>query len=130
VELRSTLAGKGINRLVPVIVALLIQAVMAWFLQIQTSWIELAIKASIFQVFWNMTGPFIMGAIASSDTGGKVSVLIPAAQTAGFSVGPMIAVAFMTEGSYSAANYTTIVCCLVALVIFVPLAVRLKAAGH
>ena len=126
----AALAGKGINRMMPVIVALLVQAAMAWFLQVQTSWVELAIKASIFQVFWNMTGPFIMGAIASSDPGGKVSVLIPAAQTAGFSVGPMIAVAFMTEGSYSAANYTTIVCCLIALAIFVPLAARLKTAGH
>jgi hypothetical protein len=42
----------------------------------------------------------------------------------------MIAVAFMTEGSFVAANYTTIVCCLIALVLFVPLAARLKAAGH
>jgi hypothetical protein len=71
-----------------------------------------------------------MGAIASSDTGGKVSVLIPAAQTAGFSIGPMIAVAFMTEGSLIAANYTTIICCIIALVIFIPLAAKLKAAGH
>jgi hypothetical protein len=126
----AALAGKGINRLVPVIVALLVQAVMAWFLQSQASWIELAIKASIFQIFWNMTGPFIMGAIASSDTSGKVAVLIPAAQTAGFAIGPMIAVAFMTEGSYLAANYTTIACCLIALILFVPLAARLKAAGH
>jgi hypothetical protein len=94
------------------------------------SWVELAIKASIFQVFWNMTGPFIMGAIASADTSGKISVLIPAAQTAGFSIGPLIAVAFMTEGSFIAANYTTMICCAIALVIFVPLAVRLKAAGH
>jgi predicted MFS family arabinose efflux permease len=126
----ATLAGKGVNRLIPVTVALLVQIIMAWFLQGQMSWVELAIKASIFQVFWNMTGPFIMGAIASADTGGKVSVLIPAAQTAGFSIGPMIAVAFMTEGSFIAANYTTIICCAIALAIFVPLAIRLKAAGH
>jgi predicted MFS family arabinose efflux permease len=126
----AALAGKGVNRLVPVSIALLIQIIMAWFLQGQMSWIELAIKASIFQVFWNMTGPFIMGAIASADTGGKVSVLIPAAQTAGFSIGPMIAVAYMTEGSLIAANYTTIICCAIALVVFVPLAIRLKAAGH
>ena len=126
----AALAGKGVNRLVPVTVALLIQIIMAWFLQGQMSWVELAIKASIFQIFWNMTGPFIMGAIASADTGGKVSVLIPAAQTAGFSIGPMIAVAFMTEGSFIAANYTTIISCAIALVIFVPLAIRLKAAGH
>jgi len=127
----AALAGKGVGRLIPVSVALLVQAIMAWTLQGDMSWwIELAIKASIFQVFWNMTGPFIMGAIASADKAGKVTVLIPAAQTAGFSIGPMIAVAFMTEGSFVAANYTTIVCCLIALVLFVPLAARLKAAGH
>ncbi|MCP4001085.1 MAG: MFS transporter [Gammaproteobacteria bacterium] len=126
----AALAGKGVNRLIPVIVALFIQMVMAWFLQGQMSWIELAIKASIFQIFWNMTGPFIMGAIASADTGGKVSVLIPAAQTAGFAIGPMIAVAFMTEGSLIAANYTTIIFCAVALLVFIPLAIRLKTAGH
>jgi hypothetical protein len=131
----AALAGKGVNRLVPVTVALLVQAVMAWFLQGEMNWVEMAIKASIFQIFWNMTGPFIMGAIASSDTGGKVSVLIPAAQTAGFAIGPMIAVSFMPEGSLIAAdliaaNYTTIICCIIALVIFIPLAARLKAAGH
>ena len=126
----AALAGKGINRFVPVTVALIIQIIMAWFLQGQMSWVELAIKASIFQVFWNMTGPFIMGAIASADPAGKVTVLIPAVQTAGFSVGPMIAVAYMTEGSFIAANYTTMVCCAVALALFVPLAARLKAAGH
>ena len=125
----AALAGKGVNRLIPVSVALLVQIVMAWFLQGQMSWVELAIKASIFQVFWNMTGPFLMGAIASTDKTGKVAVLIPAAQTAGFAVGPMIAVAFMTEGSFSAANYTTMICCAIALVIFVPLALRMKAAG-
>jgi hypothetical protein len=106
-----------------------VQIVMAWFLQGQMSWVELAIKASIFQVFWNMTGPFLMGAIASTDKSGKVAVLIPAAQTAGFAIGPMIAVAYMTEGSFIAANYTTMICCAIALVIFVPLALRMKAAG-
>jgi predicted MFS family arabinose efflux permease len=126
----ATLAGKGVGRFLPVTIALLVQAGMAWLLQGEMDWVEMAIKASIFQIFWNMTGPFIMGAIASSDTSGKVSVLIPAAQTAGFSIGPIIAVAFMTEGSLLAANVTTIVCCLIALVLFIPLSARLKSAGH
>ena len=126
----AVLAGKGVGRFMPVTIALLAQASMAWFLQGEMNWLEMAIKASIFQIFWNMTGPFIMGAIASSDTSGKVSVLIPAAQTAGFSIGPIIAVAYMTEGSFVAANLTTIVCCLIALVLFIPLSARLNAAGH
>jgi len=126
----AALAGKGVNRFMPVTIALLVQAGMAWLLQYQVSWVELAVKASVFQIFWNLTGPFIMGAIAASDKSGKVAVLIPAAQTAGFSIGPIIALAFMTEGSFLAANLTTIVCCLIAMVIFVPLAARLKAAGY
>lgn len=126
----AALAGKGVGRFMPVTIALLAQAGMAWFLQGEMNWLEMAIKASIFQIFWNMTGPFIMGAIASSDTSGKVSVLIPAAQTAGFSIGPVIALEFMTDGSLLAANVTTIVCCLIALVLFIPLSARLKAAGY
>ena len=126
----SALAAKGVNRFMPVTIALLGQIAMAWLLQGEMNWVEMAIKASIFQIFWNLTGPFLMGAIASSDTSGKVSVLIPAAQTAGFSIGPMIAVAFMTEGSFVAANLTTIICCLIALVLFIPLNARLTSGGH
>jgi hypothetical protein len=126
----AALAGKGVGRFMPVTIALLIQAGMAWLLQGEMNWVEMAIKASIFQIFWNLTGPFIMGAIASSDTSGKVSVLIPAAQTAGFSIGPIVAVAFMSEGSFVAANVTTIVCCILALALFVPLNARLNSAGH
>ena len=126
----AALAGKGVGRFLPVTIALLVQAGMAWLLQGEMNWVEMAIKASIFQIFWNLTGPFIMGAIASSDTSGKVSVLIPAAQTAGFSIGPIIAVAFMTEGSFVAANVTTIVCCLIALALFIPLNSRLTSGGH
>ena len=126
----AALAGKGVNRFLPVTVALVVQIVMAWLLQGELSFVELAIKASIFQVFWNLTGPFIMGAIAASDTAGKVAVLIPAAQTAGFFLGPTIAVQFMSPGSFSAANLTTVVCCGIALLMFVPLAARLRAAGH
>ena len=127
--LAAALAAKGVGRFLPVTIALLGQMAVAWFIQGEMSWIELAIKASIFQVFWNMMGPFLMGAIAASDTGGKVAVLIPAAQTSGFFIGPAIAGQFITAADLSAANITAIVCCGIALAIFVPLSARLKAAG-
>lgn len=127
--LAAALAAKGVGRFLPVTIALLVQMVMAWFIQGELSWVEMVIKASIFQVFWNMTGPFMMGAISSSDTGGKVAVLIPAAQTSGFFIGPAIASQFMANGDLSAANLTAIICCAIALLIFIPLSFRLKAAG-
>lgn len=126
----SAIAAKGINRFMPVTIALLMQMLMAWLLQGEMSWVEMAIKASIFQVFWNMTGPFFMGAIAASDTGGRVSVLIPAAQTSGFFIGPAVVGMFLESAGLAAVNYITIAFCAVSLLIFIPLAARLKAAGH
>ena len=86
---------------------------------------QFAATAAIFQIFWNLTGPYMMGAVAMSDTSGRVSVTIPAAQTGGFFLGPAIAAGFMTEGSLWAANTVGIVCCVIAAVIFVPVALRL-----
>ncbi len=126
----AALAAKGVGRFLPVTIALLVQMIFAWLLQGEITFIELVIKASIFQVFWNMTGPFMMGAISASDTGGKVAVLIPAAQTSGFFIGPTIAGQFMADAGLSAANWTAVVCCGVALLIFIPLSARLKAAGR
>ncbi|MDP6150608.1 MAG: hypothetical protein QGH46_05170, partial [Gammaproteobacteria bacterium] len=129
----ATLAAKGVNRFLPMTIALLVQIAMAWLLQGEMSFPELVIKASIFQIFWNMTGPFLMGAIAASDTSGRVSVLIPAAQTTGFFVGPVavaIASGIFAEAGLVVANYLTVLFCAIALIIFIPLSARLKAAGY
>jgi predicted MFS family arabinose efflux permease len=125
----SAIAAKGINRFMPVTIALLGQMGMAWLLQGEMNFWEMAIKASIFQIFWNMTGPFFMGAIAASDTGGKISVLIPAAQTSGFFIGPAVVGMFLQSYGLSAVNYVTIAFIAVSLAIFIPLSARLKAAG-
>lgn len=126
----AALATKGVGRFMPVTIALLVQMVMAWFLQGEMNLVEMVIKASIFQIFWNMTGPFLMGAIAASDSGGKISVLIPAAQTSGFFIGPAIVGMFIEGTGLIVVNYLTIAFCAVALVIFIPLSARLKAAGY
>jgi hypothetical protein len=128
----ATIAARGVNRFLPVTIALVAQILMAWLLQGEMNMVEMVIKASIFQIFWNMTGPFLMGAIAASDSGGKISVLIPAAQTSGFFIGPAIAGMFLTppDPVLTPVNYLTMGFIAVSLVIFVPLSARLKAAGY
>ncbi len=126
----AALAAKGVNRFMPLTIALVMQMVMAWLLQGEMNWIEMAIKASVFQIFWNMTGPFFMGAIAASDKSGKISVLIPAAQTSGFFIGPIVVGLFLERAGLAAVNYVTITFCLASLIIFIPLSAKLKAAGY
>ena len=60
--------------------------------------------ASVFHFFWNFTGPYLMGMVASGDATGRIAVLMPAAQTGGFAAGTALAGNLMTEDSLVAAN--------------------------
>lgn len=115
-----------VGRVIPVTVALLVQVAMIFLLQGQMGFLQFAATAAVFQAFWNLTGPYMMGTIALSDTTGRVSLLIPTAQIGGFFLGPVIAGPLLTPGAgYGPANLVAIVCCLLALALFVPLALRL-----
>lgn len=117
-----------IGRVIPVTAAILMQMLMASLLRGEMSWLQFAATAATFQIFWNLTGPYLMGTVALSDTTGKISLLIPTAQIGGFFLGPVIVSLFLTEGSYLAANAVAIACFVLALAIFVPTALRLRQA--
>jgi len=121
----SALAGRG-GRILPVVAALLIQASAIGLLQGEMSFIRFAVTCAVFQVFWNFTGPYLMGTVTRCDQTGRISVLIPVAQTGGFALGPMIAGALMTEGSLAAANAVGAAGCLLALLLFVPAAIQIS----
>lgn len=115
-----------VGRIIPVTVALLVQVAMIFLLQGQMSFVQFAVTAAVFQAFWNLTGPYMMGTVALSDTTGRVSLLIPTAQIGGFFLGPVIAGRLLTPGAgYGPANLVAIVCFLLALALFVPTALRL-----
>ncbi|MDG1462237.1 MAG: hypothetical protein P8R04_01605 [Gammaproteobacteria bacterium] len=117
--------GSRFGSLLPVATALTVQAIMIWLLQGQFSWIQFAMTAAFFQIFWNITGPFLMGAVAMTDPSGKVSLAIPAAQIGGLFLGLAIAGQMIESSGLSAANYIAIGCCIVALLLFTPIALRL-----
>jgi len=110
------------GRILPVTVALLAQVGAIALLQGELSWIQFALFASAFHFFWNFTGPYLMGMVASSDATGRIAVLMPAAQTGGFAAGTALAGNLMTGGSLLPANAVAIAGCLMALVVFVPAA--------
>jgi len=121
----SALAGRG-GRLAPVGIALLIQIGAVMLLQGEMSFLRFTLTCAVFQVFWNFTGPYLMGMVAASDTTGRISVLIPVAQTGGFALGPAIAGGMMAGDSLTAANNVGMLAILIALVVFVPTVLRLK----
>jgi len=114
----SWLAGRG-GRVVPVAGALAAQMAAILLLQGDMGFVRFAVTAAVFQSFWNFTGPYLMGAVAAGDPTGRISVLIPAAQTGGFALGPFLAGQLMSEDSMLAANYVGVAGCGLALALFV-----------
>ena len=121
----SALAGRG-GRFLPVSIALLVQMGAILLLQGEMTFIRFTATCAIFQTFWNFTGPYLMGMVATSDTTGRISVLIPVVQTGGFAIGPAIAGTLIAGSGLVAANYVGVVGIVVALAIFVPTVLRLK----
>jgi hypothetical protein len=124
--LTASWLGDRIGRIIPVTVAILVQLAMITLLQGQMSFLQFVLTCGAFQIFWNMTGPYLMGTIALSDNTGKVSLLIPTAQIGGFFLGPVIAGRFLAGQGFGPANTVAIVCFVIALAIFIPTALRLN----
>ena len=117
------------GRVLPVAVALLVQVGAIWLLQGDMSWMRFALTAAVFHFFWNFTGPYLMGTVAANDATGRIAVLMPAAQTGGFAVGTGMAGSMMVADSLGAANVVGAIGCAIALAMFVPIALRMRAAA-
>ncbi len=132
--LAAAVLADRFGRIIPVTAALLVQFGMVLILQGEMPWLQFAITAATFQTFWNVTGPYMMGTVALNDATGKVSVLIPTAQIGGFFLGPTIVSVFIKDSGLVAVNAVGAACILLALVLFIPVANRVKSikggGGH
>jgi len=114
------------GRIPPVSIALAVQIAAVLLLQGEMEWIRFVVIASMFHFFWNFTGPYLMGTVASADVTGRMSALMPAAQTGGIAIGTAVAGTLMTGGELQPANYVAVTGFLVALMVFLPTALRLN----
>jgi len=71
----------------------------------EISWIGFTLRAVCFQVAWNFVGPFLMGMIAGVDKSGNYSVMIPASQLGGISIGHAVIASLLNSGNPSLINY-------------------------
>ena len=60
-----------------------------------------AVTVCVYNFAWNMTHPFLLGAMASFDQHGRVVVYAVAAQMLGLAVGPAFAASLLSESNYA-----------------------------
>lgn len=124
--LSAALLGQRIGRLLPLTVGIVGQLGVCWLLSDRTTWPLYIIAVALFNFFWNLVLPFLMGAIGTADKTGRFMVLIPAAQAGGYAIGPMLAGVFIVGEAYTTASLVSLVAFIVCLVMVVPLVARLN----
>jgi len=108
------------GRSAPLTVGVLGGALCLYFLVGSFEFVVFAIAVGIYNFFWNLTHPFLLGAMASFDQHGRVVVHAVAMQMLGLAVGPYLAATVITEGVYVNVNWTGAVLFVAAWVLILP----------
>ena len=102
--LGAALTAGRYGRALPLAIGILGGAATLYFLVGQFGAAIYLIAVSIYNLAWNFTHPYLLGAMASFDRRGRVVVYAVAMQMLGLAVGPSLAASVIREGIYVNVN--------------------------
>ena len=103
--LLAALMAHRFGRAVPLGVGILGGALCLYFLVGSIEFLVFAVAVCVYNFFWNLTHPFLLGAMASFDRRGRVVVYAVAMQMIGLAIGPGLAASLISEGVYVNVNW-------------------------
>jgi hypothetical protein len=106
--LLPALVGNSHGRWRPLTIGIVGGAVCLLFLIGQFQYLPFIFWVCLYNFFWNMTHPYLLGSMASFDRRGRVVVLAIAAQMLGLAVGPALGASVIAPGRYASVNYIAI----------------------
>jgi predicted MFS family arabinose efflux permease len=106
--LLPALIGGRFGRWRPLTVGIVGGALCLLFLIGRFQYLPFAFWVCLYNFFWNMTHPYLLGSMASFDRRGRVVVLAVAAQMLGLAIGPAIGATVIAPGQYASVNYIAI----------------------
>jgi predicted MFS family arabinose efflux permease len=108
------------GRTLPLTIGVLGGALCLYFLVGSFGFVAFAVTVCIYNFFWNLTHPFLLGAMASFDRYGRVVVYAVAMQMVGLAIGPYLAASVISEGVYINVNWAGAVLFVVAWLLILP----------
>lgn len=108
------------GRSIPLSVGILGGTLCLWFLIGRLEFLVFALAVGVYNFFWNMTHPFLLGAMASFDRRGRVVVHAVAMQMIGLAIGPFLAATVISEGEYVNVNRLGGALFVVSLLLILP----------
>jgi predicted MFS family arabinose efflux permease len=106
--LLPALIGGRFGRWRPLTVGIIGGALCLLFLIGRFQYLPFAFWVCLYNFFWNMTHPYLLGSMASFDRRGRVVVLAVAAQMLGLAIGPAVGATVIAPGQYASVNYIAI----------------------
>jgi predicted MFS family arabinose efflux permease len=106
--LLPALVGNRHGRWRPLTIGIVGGAVCLLFLIGRFQYLPFVLLVCLYNFFWNMTHPYLLGSMASFDRRGRVVVLAIAAQMLGLAVGPALGASVIAPGQYASVNYIAI----------------------
>lgn len=96
----AAMAGRRFGRAWPLAIGVLGGAAVLSALFGEFTAMVYAVTVCVYNFAWNMTHPFLLGAMSSFDKHGRVVVYAVAAQMLGLAVGPAFAASLLGDGNY------------------------------
>jgi predicted MFS family arabinose efflux permease len=106
--LLPAIVGHRFGRWRPLTIGIIGGAFCLVFLIGRFQYLPFTFWVCLYNFFWNMTHPFLLGSMASFDRRGRVVVLAVAAQMSGLAIGPALAATVIAPGQYASVNYIAI----------------------
>jgi len=117
--LAAVIAHRFIRSL-PLAVGILGGAACLYFMVGSFEFALFAIAVGVYNFLWNMTHPFLLGAMASFDRRGRVVVYAVAMQMVGLAIGPGLAASVISEGEYLNVNRLGAVLFVLSFLLILP----------
>ena len=118
----ASLAGSRFGRILPLGIGIIGGSLVLLFLFGQFTALAYAATVCVYNFAWNMTHPFLLGAMASFDRHGRVVVYAVAAQMLGLAFGPALGAYLLHDDNYDPVLWAGIGLFLASfLLILVPL---------
>lgn len=128
--LLAIVINKRFGRALPLLASLMGMIGACLVLTVAKGWGSFLVTVCLFNFFWNLTLPYLLGAIAEADRSGKFMVVIPAAQGIGFAAGPVLTGWFILENSYAITGWISLVLFMVCLLLLLPLLLALHSLSN
>ncbi len=106
--LLPAMIGHRFGRWRPLSIGIVGGAIALAFLIGQFTYFAFALWVCVYNFFWNMTHPFLLGSMASFDRRGRIVVYAVGLQMLGLAIGPALAASVIAPGHYDRVNWLSI----------------------